>query len=191
SVAKKFLVFWIGDHGTSLKSIQVDATGNVSGTVRTLAHAPGSDNFQSLNISTNQDTGNLLALVTDSNGASAKLLGFRIKPDGTLQKTKPVSLAASDPDLNSIFADSSFSDAGSGFAFWSDDHAIKRRKLSRAGGLASAAKSIDGQADDNSIQTTILFDSRNNQFIPVWTVGNHVRAMALDSAGNVKNNPFD
>jgi plastocyanin len=191
SVAKKFLVFWIGDNGTSLKSILVDSTGNVNGTVRTLAHATGSDNFKSLNISTNQDTGNLVALVTESNGASAKLLGFRIKPDGTLQKTKPLSLSPSDPDLNLIFADSSFSDSGTGFAFWSDDHAIKRRKLSRSGGLASAVKSIDGQADDNTVQTSILFDSKNNLFIPAWTLGNHVRAMALDSAGNVKNNPFE
>jgi plastocyanin len=114
-----------------------------------------------------------------------------VKPDGTLKKQKPLSVSPSDPHLNSIFADSSFSNAGVGFAFWSDDNSIKRRKLSKTGGLASAAKSIDGQADDNSGQTSILFDSRNNQFIGAWTVGNHVRAVALDSGGNVKGNPFD
>lgn|GEM_PF-3130732 len=190
-VGEKFLVFWIGDNGTSLKNILVDATGNVSGTIRTLAHASGGNNYGSLNISTNQDTGNLTALVTESNGASAKLLGFIVKPDGSLKKSKPLTIAAPDPHLNSIFADSSFSDKGVGFAFWSEDNAIKSRKLSRAGGLASAAKSVDNQADDNSGQTSILFDARNNQFIPAWTMGNHVRAMALDSSGNVKTDPFD
>jgi plastocyanin len=189
--AKKFILFWIGDNGTSLKSILIDATGNVGGTPRAIAHASGGNTLRSLNISTNQSNGSIIALVTDSNGAQAKLLGYIVKPDGTLQKQKPLSLTTPDPHLNSIFADSSFSDTGVGFAFWSDDNSVKRRKISKAGGLASAAKSVDGQADDNSGQTSILFDARNNQFISAWTMGNHVRAMALDSAGNVKTNPFD
>jgi plastocyanin len=190
-VAKRFLVFWIGDNGTTLKSILVDSTGNVSGAVRAIAHSSGGTNYKSLNISTNQANGSIVAMVTESNGAQAKLLAFIVKPDGTLKKQKPLTVSPADQHLTSIFPDSSFSDAGVGFAFWSDDNSLKQRKLSKAGGLASAAKSIDGQADDNSGQTSILFDAKNNQFVGAWTIGNHVRAMALDSAGNVKTNPFD
>jgi plastocyanin len=108
-----------------------------------------------------------------------------------LQKQTALSVTASDTDLNSIFADSSFSDNGTGFAFWSDKDSLKRRKLSRSNGLASGAKTLTGEADENSAQTSILFDAKGNQFVPVWTVANRVRAMALSSTGSVKKNPFD
>jgi plastocyanin len=188
---EKFLLFWISDNGTSLKSVLLNTDGSLSGSVRTLKQAAGNSTYRSLNISTNQDTGNLLALITESNGSAAKLLGFRLKPDGTLQKQTALSVTAADTDLNSIFADSSFSDSGTGFAFWNDNDSIKRRKLSRSNGLASGAKSLNGEADANSLQTSVLFDAKNNQFIPVWTVGSRVRAMALSTAGAVKENPFD
>ena len=188
---EKFLLFWISDNGTSFKSVALNSDGTLSGSVRTLKQAAGNSTYRSLNISSNQDTRNLLALITESNGSSAKLLGLRLKPDGTLQKPTPLSVTAADTDLNSIFADSSFSDAGTGFAFWSDRDAVKHRKLSRSNGLASGAKTTPGEADANSGQTTILFDARNNQFIPVWTVGSRVRAMALSTAGAVKEKPFD
>ena len=190
-VGQKFILFWIGNNGTALKSILVNPDGTLSGAIRILANAAGGATYKSLNISTNQDTGNLLALVTESTGNAAKLLGFRVKRDGSLQKQGALSVQASDPDLNAIAPDSSFSDAGTGFAFWSDDNSIKRRKLTKTGGVSGAAKSIAGEADDNSSQTSILFDSKNNQFVPVWTVGNKVRAMALTATGSVKNNPFD
>ncbi len=188
-VAEKFLLFWIGDAGTSLKSILLNADGTAAGNIRTLKTS--GKTYRSLNISTNQDTGKLLALVTESDGAEGQLVGLRIKQDGSLQKPKELSVSGSDPDLNSIFADSSFSDAGTGFAIWSDNDTINRRKIARSGKVAGSAVSLAGQADDNSEQTSILFDSRNNQFIPVWTFGNRVRAMALSSSGSVKNNPFD
>ncbi len=189
--SKKFLLFWVGDGGSSLKSLLLNSDGSTNGQVRVLTQSAAGTTYRSLNISTNQDTGNLLALVTESNGTAAKLLGFRVKPDGSLQVQSALPVTASDPDLNRIFADSSFSDAGSGFAFWSDDDSIKRRKLTRSGGVSGAAKSISGQADDNSEQTSILFDSKGNQFVPVWTVGNRVRAMALSATGSVIKNPFD
>lgn len=188
---EKFLLFWLSDNGATLKSIELNADGSLDGTSRVLARASGSSTFRSLNISTNQDTGNLLALVTESNGAAAKLLGFRVKPDGSLQVQKALAVSPSDPDLNSIFADSSFSDAGTGFAFWSDSNSVKRRKLTRTGKVSGAPKALLGEADANSAQTTILFDQINNQFVPVWTVGNRVRAMALNGAGSVTQNPFD
>ncbi|MCI0601489.1 plastocyanin/azurin family copper-binding protein [bacterium] len=190
-VDEKFLLFWISDGGTSVKSILLNADGTPSGSVLTLKQASGSNTYRSLNISTNQDTGKLLALLTESDGTAAKLIGLRIKPDGSLQKNKALTVSPSDPDLNSVFADSSFSDAGTGFAFWSDNDTLKRRKVARSGRVAGGAVSITGESDDNSEQTSILFDSRNNQFVPVWTFGNRVRAMALTSSGSVQNNPFD
>jgi plastocyanin len=190
-VNEKFLLFWISDGGTSIKSILLDADGTASGVVRTLKQTSGSNTFRSLNISTNQDTGRLLALLSESDGTTAKLIGLRIKSDGSLQKQKALSVSPSDPDLNSVFADSSFSDAGTGFAFWSDNDTLKRRKVARSGRVAGGAVSLTGEADDNSNQTSILFDSRNTQFVPVWTFGNRVRAMALSTSGSVRNNPFD
>lgn len=189
--SEKFLLFWVSDGGKALKSVALNSDGSISGSIRTLKQAAGNSTYRSLNISTNQDTGNLIALITESNGSTAKLLGLRLKPDGSLQKQTPLSVTPSDADLNSIFADSSFSDSGTGIAFWSDGDSLKQRKLSRSNGLASGAKSIAGQADANSAQTSILFDARSNQFVPVWTVGNDVRAMALSTSGTVKQNPFD
>ena len=189
--AERFLLFWLGDSGKSLKSVVLNADGSISGSIRVLKQATGNTTFRSLNISTNQDTGNLLGLVTESNGSAAKLLGFRIKRDGSLQSQKALSVTAAETDLNSIVADSSFADSGTGFAFWSDKDSLKRRKLSRTNGLVGGAKSITGEADENSAQTSILFDAKGNQFVPVWTVANRVRAMALSSTGSVKKNPFD
>ena len=188
---QKFLLFWISDGGTSVKSILLNSDGTASGLIRTLKQTSGGNTYRSLNISTNQNTRALLALLSESNGTAAKLIGLRIRPDGSLHKQKALSVSPSDPDLNSVFADSSFSDAGTGFAFWSDNDALKRRKVARSGRVAGGTVSITGEADDNSGQTSILFDSRNNQFVPVWTFGNRVRAMAVLSSGSVQNNPFD
>jgi plastocyanin len=190
SVTGKFLLFWVGDSGTTLKSVQLNADGSTDGSSQVLSRAAGSSTYRSLNVSVNQDTRNLLALITESNGAAAKLLGFRIKPDGSLQVKKALPVSPSDPDLNAIFADSSFSDAGTGFAFWNDANTVKHRRLTRTGKLSGSIKSTPGEADGNSAQTSIVFDSKNNQFVPVWTFGNSVRSMALTSTGAVKQNPF-
>ena len=190
STSEQFLLLWVGDSGTTLKSVLLNPDGSMDGSSRVLSRAAGSSTYRSLNVSSNQDTRNLLALITESNGAAAKLLGIRIKPDGSLQVQKALSVSPSDPDLNEIFADSSFSDAGTGFAFWSDANSVKRRKLTRTGKLSGSPKTITGQADTNSAQTSIVFDSKNNQFVPVWTLGNSVRAMAVSGTGSVTQNPF-
>jgi plastocyanin len=189
--AEKFLLFWIGENGTALKSVRLNSDGTTDGSIRVLKSSSPNSTFTSLNISTNQDTGNILALLAESNGGTAKLVGYRVKQDGSLQSQKALSVSPSDADLNGVFADSSFSDAGSGLAFWSEGNSVKHRRLSRKGGLAGAAKSVSGEADGNSEQTSILFDSNNNQFVSVWTVGNRVRAMALSNTGSVTENPFD
>ena len=191
-VDQKFLLFWISDSGSSLKSVLLDIDGNISGSILTLDSSSPGTTFRSLNVSTNQDTGNLMAIVSESDGSTGKLLGYRIKPDGSLQKKKPLGLSPSDPDLNSNFADSSFSDAGTGVAFWSDDDTLIRRKLSRKGGLASTAKKIPDEADDNSGQTSILFDSRNNLFVGVWTMANQIRVLGMNpSSGDIEEDPFE
>ena len=189
--SENFLLFWLSDNQTTLKVILVDSTGNLVGTAQTLAKAPAGNTFLSLNVSTNQSTHNFLAIVLPSSGASGKLQGYNVKPDGTLLRKKPTAITAGVAGLNT-FGDAGFADLGSGVTLWSEGDAVKRRKLSKTGKNASAAQSLSGEADVNTTETAVLFDSRANLFVGAWTLGNKVRAAAFNSStGAVTDNPFD
>lgn len=193
-VGQKFLIFWAGTQdGTPrriVKSRVLDANGKPAGDIRNLATAPAGKSWGTMSVSTNPNNGNLMLMVLEAVAASGSLVGFNIKPDGSLLRPQPARFQPTTAGLNTS-ADASFLDAGTGFGIWSDKTAIKYRKISATGTFASGTKSLAGVADANSIQTSLLLDSRNNQFIGVWTHRNLVRATALNTVtGAVVKQPF-
>jgi plastocyanin len=193
-IGQRFIVFWIstssGAPGKVLKSRVLDATGHAAGDAKTLKQAPSGKTFTSLTVSTNQKNGNLEALLTQSTASSGDLVGFAIKRDGTLLRPIPTGFQPPTNGFNAT-ADASFTDAGSGFTFWADGTTIKFRKLSVTMSTASPTKGLNSAGDVNSRQTSILFDSRNNQFISAWAMANTVRALALNPAsGDIVVQPF-
>jgi len=193
-IGQKFIVFWVstssGAPGKVLKSRVLDSMGHVTADAKTLSQAPSGKIYTSLTISTNQKNGNLEALLTQSTGAAGDLVGFAIKRDGTLLRAVPTSFQPPTNGFN-VTADASFADAGTGFTFWADGTTIKFRKLNLTLGTASPTKGLNSAADVNSKQTSMLFDSRNNQFIGAWAMANTVRAFVLNPvSGAIMIQPF-
>jgi plastocyanin len=191
---KKFLIFWTGTQdGTPnrvLKSRVLDVTGKPSGDIRNLATAPAGKTWHPNTVSTNPQNGNLIVMVLEKAGNTGSLIGFTAKADGTLLRAAPSRFQPSTAGLNTV-GDSSFVDAGTGFGIWSDKTSIKYRKIGSTGTFASGTKSISNAADANSIQASIVNDTRNNQFLGVWTESNQVRSAALNtSSGSVIKPPF-
>jgi plastocyanin len=193
-VGKRFLIFWTGTQDGNpnriLKSRVLDATGKPAGDIRNLVNAPAGKTWHPNTVSTNPQNGNLIVMVLEKSGGTGSLIGFTAKSDGTLLKAAPSRFQPSTAGLNTV-GDSSFLDAGSGFGIWSDKTSIKYRKLNSTGGFASGTKAINNAADANSIQASMVNDSRNNQFLGVWTQSNQVRSAALNTAsGAVTKQPF-
>ncbi len=180
---KTFLIFWLGTQDgvphRMLKNRILDSAGKPTGDSRILATAPSGKTLASLNISANQKNGNLIAQVMEMTQTSGSLLGYLVKPDGALLRSTPLRFQPLTTGLNSS-ADASFADSGSGFSLWSDSAAIKYRKISASGSFASGTKTIPGAADTNSVQTSIVLDSRNSQFVGLWTRANQVQAASLN-----------
>src|SRR5262249_26039197 len=145
--------------------------------------------FESMNVSANQKNGNLIVILALSDGSNSSLIGFAVKPDGTLLRAKATTFQST---TSGFFAeaDASFSDAGTGFGFWFDRGAIKFRKMSSKLKFSSTAQSIGNGTIASDAETGILFDSRNNQFIGAWSNANTIQAVALSSTGSINKNPF-
>jgi plastocyanin len=191
---KKFLIFWTGTQDGNpnriLKSRVLDATGKPSGDIRNLVTAPAGKTWHSNTVSTNPQNGNLIVMVLEKAGTSGSLIGFTAKADGTLLRATPSRFQPATAGLNTV-GDSSFVDAGTGFGIWSDKTSIKYRKIGSTGTFVSGTKAISNAADANSIQASIVNDTRNNQFLGVWTESNQVRSAALNtSSGSIIKPPF-
>ena len=189
---KQFLLFWLdaanGSPHTVLKSILLDQNGAAAGAVETLAQAGSGKTFESLSVSTNQKNENLIVIVLEQSAGGSELLGFLVKPNATLLKSKPVTLQPDEAGLFTV-GDASFADNGKGFGFWSAQTLIKYRSLSSKG-KAGSEKSIPDTADSSSLQTSMLFDQRNNQFIGCWGQANKISAVVLDASGAIEDGPF-
>jgi plastocyanin len=195
-VSKRFLIFWIstadGVPGKALKSLVLDSNGKPVGQIQSLATAASGKTLSGLSVSVNPKNENMTVLVLQSTGtANAALIKLNTKPDGARIGTAK-NLQPPTNGLDTI-ADASFNDGGTGFSFWSDKTSIKRRKLSLAGAFVGPTKSLPNAADTaNSIQTSILFDSLNNQFIGVWGKGNSIQGAAINPVtGEITKGPFD
>lgn len=190
---EKFLIVWMstadGVNHKVLKSQLLDPTGKLVGSTHTIEQAGAGKSFESLNLSTNQKSGNLIAIASLTNGSSSSLVGFTLKPNATLLRSKAVTFQSS---TNGFFAaaDASFSDSGTGFGFWFDRGAIKFRKMSSKFKFSSTAKTIGSGSIATDPETGILFDSRNNQFIGAWSFGNKIQAAVLSSSGSITKDPF-
>jgi plastocyanin len=193
AVGQHYILFWLsskdGVGRKVLKSRVLDSQGHPVATARTVATASGASLYSSLSVSTNQKNGNLMVIVEEKNGASGRLLGFSGKPDGSLLRPKPVQFQGPTPNLVTV-GDAAFTDAGTGFGFWSDRTSIKFRKISATGALAGPTKLITGAADANSIQPSILFDAVGNQFLGVWGQSNKIRAVAINPSGTIAKQAF-
>jgi plastocyanin len=193
-VGKKFLIFWLSTSGgvpkQVLKSRALDVHGKPTADAKTLATAAAGKTYFSLSVSTNQKNGNLTALIDQQTSSSGDLIGYLVKPDGTLAKTAPTLFQPATPGLRTA-ADASFTDAGTGLGFWTDHTNVKFRKLTLTGGFASPTKSLAGFADINSVQASVLWDIRNNQFIGAWSLANTVRAVVINTtSATVTTQPF-
>lgn len=193
-VGKRFLIFWLSSEaavpGRVLKVQVLDATGKTTGASRTISTAAAGKSFAGLSASVNPKNGNFLLLTDLKTGASAALVGFNIKPDGT--SLGGIKMLQPNTAGLSTVADASFIVAGTGFGIWNDKTSMKFRKLSAVGGFAGPTKVIANAADlQNSAQAGILFDSLNNQFIGVWGKSNTIQAVAIDPvSGALIKNPF-
>ncbi len=189
---KQFLLFWLdaanGAPHTVLKSILLDQSGAPAGAVEILAQSGSGKSFESLSVSTNQKKGNLVVIVLEQSAGGSGLIGFLVKPDGTLLKSKPVTFEPNQAGLFTV-GDASFADNGKGFGFWSAQTLIKYRTLNSKGKVGSE-KSIPDTADASSLQTSMLFDQRNNQFIGCWGQGNKISAVVLNGKGAIQDGPF-
>lgn len=191
---KRFVIFWLStDAGTPQKVLKVQvlsSAGKLSGAARSISTAAAGKTFSGLSASANPKNGNYMVITQLSSAANAALIGFNIKPDGSsLGPAK--TFQPGTPGFVTV-ADASFMDTGTGFGIWDDKTTIKFRKLSALGALAGPTKSIAGAADSpNSQQTSILFDSLNNQFLGVWGKGNTIQAAAINpTTGALNKNPF-
>ena len=197
AIGKKFTIFFVStEDGVSrrvLKSRELDAQGKPLADSRTLATAAAGKQYGPLSVSVNGKTGNMLALIlhaTTTGSEAAELLGYVARPDGSLLKTVPLRLQPVTVGLNTQ-ADASFADDGTGFAVWSDRTMVKFRKLNAAMGFAGATKSIAGAADANSQFTSLILDSRNNQYLAAWTKASQADSAAFNPAtGAVTQAPF-
>lgn len=194
STGKKFLIFYVSaQDGISrrvLKSRNLDTQGKPLADARTLAAAAAGKQYGFMSASRNSKTGNVLVLVMHGTSASAELLGYSVKPDGSLQKPTALKVQPSTVGLNTM-ADASFADDGSGFVIWTDRTAIKYRKINAAMAFAGAAKPITGAADSNSAFASLILDSLNTQYLGVWTKANQVVSTALNTiTGTVVKPPF-
>ncbi|HSP07478.1 MAG TPA: cupredoxin domain-containing protein [Acidobacteriota bacterium] len=192
---KRFTIFYVsskdGVAQRELKSRSLDAQGKPLANADSLATAAAGMHYGSLSVSTNSKSGNMLVLVQHGSTNSNELLGYAARPDGSLLKTAPLRLQPATVGLNTM-ADASFASDGSGFALWSDRTAVKFRKLSATMGFAGATKSIAGAADGNSQATSLVLDSRNGQYLPVWTKANQAVSAAFNLAtGAVIKAPFN
>jgi plastocyanin len=193
-VGKRFVIFWTGTQDGNpnriLKSRVLDATGKPAGDIRNLATAPAGKTWLPNTVSTNPQNGNLIVMALEKAGATGSLVGFTAKPDGALLRNAPSRFQPSTAGLNTM-GDSSFLDAGTGFGIWSDKTSIKYRKMTSTGTFAGGTKAISNAADVNSIQASLINDTRNKQFLGVWTQANQVRSAALNTAsGAVTKQPF-
>lgn len=184
-VGKKFLIFWLSTNAgvpkQVLKSRTLDVHGKPTADGKTLATAAAGKTYLSLSISTNQKNGSLTAMIGEQSSTAGDLIGYLVKPDGSLAKTSPIVFQPATPGLKTA-ADASFTDAGTGLGFWSDHNNIKFRKLNLTGGFASATKALTGAGDVNSFQSSVLWDIRNNQFIGAWSLAGSVRAVVINTA---------
>jgi plastocyanin len=182
---KKFLVFWLGSQdgvsGRVLKSRVLDPSGKPSGDTKILSTAAAGKVWAPGTLSTNQMNGNRMLMLLEKSGTSGSLVGFNAKADGVLLRPAPSRFQPATTGLATL-GDASFVDAGTGFGIWSDKTSIKYRKINATGNFASGTKSINNVADANSLVTSLVLDSRNNLFVPVWTKGNAVQAAGLATA---------
>lgn len=193
-VGKKFLIFWAGSQDgiprRILKSRTLDPAGKPAGDTRILATAAAGKSWGPGSVSTNQKNGNLIVMLLEKSGASGSLVGFNVKPDGALLRPAPARFQPTTAGLSTV-GDASFLEAGTGFGIWSDKTAIKYRKINESGNFASGTKALNGVADANSVQTSLVLDSRNNQFFGVWTQSNIVRAAGINTVtGVLTKQPF-
>lgn len=193
-VGKKFLVFWLstkdGAPRGTLKSRALDIHGKPTADAKTLATAATGKTYASFSICTNQKNGMILALIGEQTSTGGDLVGFLVKADGSLQKPQPNVFQPTTAGLKTA-SDAGFADAGTGYGFWVDHASMKYRKVSPTLGFASPTKALASTADANSFQPSIIWDSRNNQFIGVWSQGNSVRGVVLDTnTGAVLKQPF-
>lgn len=189
---KKFLIFWLGSQdgisGRVLKSRVLDPSGKPSGDTKVLSTAGAGKVWAPGTLSSNGKNGNRLLMVLERSGSSGSLIGFNAKSDGVLLRPAPSKFQPATAGLNT-FGDASFLDGGTGFGIWSDKASIKYRKINETGNFASGTKSINNVADANSLVTSLVLDSRNNLFVPVWTKGNSVQAAGLASATGAISKP--
>lgn len=189
---KKFLIFWLdskdGVSGRELKSRVLDPSGKPSGDTKDLSTAAAGKVWAPGTLSTNQMNGNRMLMLLEKSGSTGSLVGFNAKADGVLLRPAPSRFQPATTGLNTL-GDASFLDTGTGFGIWSDKTSIKYRKINATGNFASGTKSINNVADDNSLVTSLVLDSRNNLFVPVWTKGNGVQAAALATATGAISKP--
>ena len=196
-IGKKFVIFYVASQdGTPrriLRNRLLDVQGKPTATARDIATAAAGKVFGFTSVSTNSKNGNMIVMIMHNAAGSTvngELLGYSIKQqDGSKLKAAPLRFQPNTAGFNS-FADTAFATDGTGFAFWADRTAVKFRKLNATMGFAGAAKSMVGSADANSISTSMIFDSRNNQYLPVWTRGNEVVSAALNTATGAVSEPI-
>lgn len=183
-ISGQFLIFWLGSQGPIgqkvLKVRLLNSTGAPASASQVLATSPQAKTYQSLSVCTNQKSGNLVALLIETLGAAGVLIGYNVKPIGSLLRPAPLRFQNNTTNLNTT-ADCSFANSGTGFAFWNDRASIKFRKISASGTFGSGPKTIPNVADGNSAKLGLVFDSVKNQFLGVWAKDNRIHVVTFNS----------
>jgi len=184
SAENQVLVFWFGARdGVERKILEVrslDSSGKPSNSGRVLAQAATNQQFAALDISRNSKTGNfLLTILQITSGGTGSVIAYTAKANGDLLRAGAQRFQGATAGLLTN-PSSSFGDDGTGLALWSDQSVIKFRKISALGKSASATKFLRDEADVNSFQPAISFDSKNNQFVSAWAQGKGIRMIKLN-----------
>jgi plastocyanin len=188
AVDGKYLLFYVtSQDGTPrriLRSRALDSAGKPLAAARDLKTAAAGKDFGFFSVSTSPKSGNLMAMIMHNPAGAqsgGELIGFSVKPDGSLLKPAPLRFQPPTAGL-SAQGDAGFADDGTGFAVWPDRTALKFRKINATMGFAGGTKSITGAADSNSVASSLVFDLRNNQYLAVWTRANQVVSTALNTS---------
>lgn len=179
-------IFWFSSHGgtarKTFRSRVLDKSGQTIFATRTLRIAAPGKFYQALDVSPVKNTGNLFVILTEVLGnGNASIIGLSVKPEGTLVRNTPIVFEKSISDVGAA-GNAAFSPSGTGVALWDKPGSIQFRKLSPAGTFASPARVIFQSTGTSNIQTNVLFDPAHNRFIGVWTHGDQVSALALNSS---------
>jgi hypothetical protein len=188
------LLFWFapkeGVPAVSWKSRVLEIAGTAIQPARLLRTASTGMRFRSLDVSLNPKSGNLFASFVESNGVSnASILGFSLRPDGTLIRKTP-SVFQSNGRGTESGARTAFSRTGFGMGIWSQAGSIQFRQLSPSGSFSSPASILLQAPSGAQVSTDVLLLPASNRFLVSFTQNGEVRAEVLNSNGSVEVSGF-